>query len=474
MTNNAPMLQKVLNTIYGYNMIKKGDKILAAVSGGADSICMLYILNLLKDKLGFTLFCAHLNHELRGDAANRDEQFVIGMCERLGIKIFIKHENVDALAKQLGMTVEEAGRTARYAFFKELCEDEKINKVATAHNKNDNAETLLMRIIRGTGIDGLGGIPHVREDGVIRPLLDVTRVEIEKYCEENSLEFCTDATNKDNEYTRNRIRNKLLPFLEQEFNVDVVESLARLSENASADAEFLNGYAERLYERLGNPMQSRKPVVLHIESLQMLQKSIATRVIRLAAAEVVKDLKLERKHIDDVFGLLKRQTGAAVDLPKGLRVEVRYGWLAFENEIEEKNTEVLKDGAFFTEVSVDNSYWIDALGKNISLKLENPKEYKPKINETMLDFDALGGETLFLRNRRSGDKIVWFKDGRMKKVKNILIDKKIPKKDRDKIPLLCTGSEVVAIVGDRVSEKYKINNETERALVLVYGTVEKS
>ncbi len=474
MATDNSVMHIALKTIEEHNMLKKGDSVLAAVSGGADSVCMLHILNRLKDKLGFKLYCAHLNHGLRGAAADSDEAFVVEMCKALGIKAFVRCVNVEEMARERKLTFEEAGRLARYEFFDEVCRENKINKTATAHNKNDNAETLLMRIFRGTGIDGLRGIAHVREDGVIRPILDASRAEIEEYCRENNLKFCTDATNADNEYTRNKIRNRIIPFLTEELGTDIADSLVRLSENAGSDADFLDGYARRLYARLGSPMKNRKPVVLHAESLLMLEKSIAARVVRIAADEAICGIKLEKKHIDDVLALLKRQTGAAVDLPCGLRAEMRYGWLAFEDKNATNTAESIGESGFFTEVNVGESYYVDALGKNISFKIENPKEYKAQLNETMLDYDALGGEMLFLRSRRSGDRLVCFKDGRTKKIKSILIDKKIPKKDRDRIPLLATGSEVVAIIGDRVSERYKINKETERALVVAYGTIEKA
>ena len=194
MNSEKSVFQMVSATIFEKKMINKGDRILAAVSGGADSVCMLHVLNRLKSIIGFDVYCAHLNHNLRGEAADADEKFVIELCGRLGIPVFTKSVDVESLAKEKKMPLEEAGRFARYEFFDELSQRYRITKTATAHNKNDNAETVLMRILRGTGIDGLGGISYEREDGIIRPLLDVSRVEIEEYCKENKLDFCTDAT----------------------------------------------------------------------------------------------------------------------------------------------------------------------------------------------------------------------------------------------------------------------------------------
>jgi len=465
------VLQEVMDTIRKYGMIDKGDRILAAVSGGADSVCMLHALNMLKKSMGFEIYCAHLNHCLRGDAADNDEKFVIELCKRLDIPVFTKSVDVAALANEKKLTTEEAGRYARYEFFRELSQKHKINKTATAHNKDDNAETVLMRIIRGTGTDGLKGIAYVRADGIIRPLLNVLRADIEEYCQGNNLSFCTDATNSDNDYTRNKIRNELLPFIEQNFNPNIKESLCRLSDNATEDADFLNDYAKRLYMRLCNPLPGDGPVTLHIESLKMVDKGIATRVMRIAADEVKRGIRLEKKHIEGLFDLMTKQTGASVDLPDGIEASVQYGWLSF---IDKKASFEIAKGAdgFFTDIEPLQTVFIEALGKNISLRIENAKEYKCKVNETAIDYDLIEGQMLFLRSRRSGDRIVWFPDGKTKKIKNILIDAKIPQKDRGRIPLLCTGTEVLAIVGSRVSEKYKVTNETERALVIEYGTAE--
>lgn len=470
MKNTNAVEQKVLETIQRYNLIEKGDKILAAVSGGADSVCMLHILDSLKDLLGIELFCAHLNHGLRGETADRDQSFVKMLCEEMKIPFFSKTVDIAELAENEKLSTEEAGRKARYAFFDELSEKLDICRVATAHNKNDNAETVLMRVLRGTGVDGLRGISYSREDGVVRPLLDVSRDEIELYCEENGLSFCTDETNAENDYTRNKIRNELIPYLEKEFNTRITDSLCRLSETAREDGDFLRGYAERLYSRLKNPLPGSGNIALHIESLKMVDKGISARVFRIAAEDAGLGAKLEKKHIDDIFDIMKKETGASVDLPDGLRAYNRYGWIAFEGKEERLKRVKLGKDSFFVNISPPETVFVESLDKNISLRLEDAQKYVCKINETAIDFDMLQGEMLFLRSRREGDRIVWFPDGKTKKIKNILIDMKIPKSDRNRIPLLCTGAEILAIVGSRVSEKYKVTKDTKTALIVEYGS----
>jgi tRNA(Ile)-lysidine synthase len=429
---------------------------------------MLHILNNLKNDLKFSLCCAHINHGLRGEAADSDEAFVKALCVNMGIDFYSKKFDVARLAEENKITCEEAGRNVRYSFFEEIKTRYGYNKVATAHNKNDNAETVLMRIIRGTGIDGLAGIPYIRNDGVIRPILDISREQVEEYCTENNLEFCTDATNLENDFTRNKVRNMLIPFIEREFNAKISDSLIRLSDSAEEDSKFLKSYTKRLYQRLGNPIPGSKLNTLHIDSLKLLEKPILTRVLQLAA-EKSSPAKLEKKHICDIIELLNKNTGASINLPQGLVAEINYGWLTFSGPLDKIEVKSNADG-FFADIAIGDTVCIEALGKEISIREENAKEYKCKINEIAADIDKIGFQPLFLRSRRDGDKIVWFSDGKAKKIKNIFIDEKIPQKDRNKIPLLATGDEIIAIVGSRVSEKYKITKDSERALVIRYGT----
>ena len=459
----------VVKTIEEHNLFDAKDKVLVAVSGGADSVCLLDVLNSLKDVLDIKICVAHLNHMIRGDEADSDQLFVENLCKKFGVKCFVKKVDVPALAKNEGLTSEEAGRKARYSFFDEIRECEKITKIATAHNKNDRAETVLMRIIRGTGLDGLKGISYKREDGVVRPILDIERADIEAYLDKRQLEYCTDSTNKDNNYTRNRIRNEILPNLKENFNASIIDTLVRFSDIASQDAEFLNGYAERLFERINNPMPSKKPDALHIESLNMLEYSIKARVIRLAAQKAMKkDIKLEYKNVSDILMLAEKETGAGIDLPDGLRVENSYGWLVFIDKNEKNDIKESFEDSFYIEVNPLKSYYVENINREIAFKLVDPRIYKKSQREILIDYDKLDGKDLYMRNRLKGDKIVCFSDGRTKKLKNIFIDEKIERNDRDKIPLLCADDEIVAIIGSRDSENYKVTKNTERALAVEY------
>ena len=462
--------EKVKNTINEYGMIGKGDKVLVALSGGADSVCLTHILTGLAKEMSFSVSAAHLNHGIRGDEAGRDESFSAEFCRKLDIPFYRKLVNAVEIAETERITVEEAGRKERYKFFDEICQEYGQKYIATAHNKNDAAETVLMRIIRGTGIDGLSGIKYVREDGVIRPLLKVSREEIEAYCRENNLEYCTDSTNLDTNYTRNKVRNELLPYLKENFNPNIVESLVNLSETARDDSEFINSYAKRLFKRLGSPMPNRKPVVLHIESISMVDKAIEARLIIAAAKEAMgEDFSLEKKHIRDILALKHKDTGASLNFSKGLTVRVMYGWLEFRNEnlMEMKNT--MGVGVdYITEIEPGNGYKIEGRDGTVYVKRVLLSEYKKTPGDVLIDEEKIDG-TVFLRNRRKGDKMVVYSDGRSKKIKSIFIDMKIPRDKRDDIPLICQNDEVIAIVGGRVSEKYKIDKNSTKAWVIYYG-----
>lgn len=283
------------------------------------------------------------------------------------------------------------------------------------------------------------------------------------------MEYCTDSTNLKNDYTRNRIRNELIPYLKENFNPAVVDALVRFSEVAAEDAEFLNAYAKRLYKRINNPLPKKDPCVLHNESLLMVENSVKARLIRLAAAEAMKDgeFKLEQKHIKDIISLCKKTSGCGVDISARLRVENQYGWLVFlDKAAEEAKTET---EGFEIEVKPLEAFYIEKINKEIGFKIVDPRIYKKNPQEILADFDKLEKKRLTVRSRRTGDRMVCFADGGTKKIKNIFIDQKIPKGDRDKIPLLCADGEVVAVIGSRVSEKYKITKETRRALAVEYG-----
>ena len=233
------MLEQIRAVVNKFNMINMSDTVVVGVSGGADSLALLHILKRLAADFSFSLVAAHLNHMLRRYEAEKDEQFVTSTCKEWGIKCFTKRTDVRELAKELKISEEEAGRKARYEFFTELMKEVKANKLALAHHKDDRVETIFHNIIRGTGMHGLKGINYVRDGFVIRPFLDVSKDEILNYCKEENISYREDLSNNNLNYTRNRLRHALIPFIQDNFNPNIAETILRMSDVIGEEDDFL-------------------------------------------------------------------------------------------------------------------------------------------------------------------------------------------------------------------------------------------
>ena len=240
--------KKVLETIKKYNLIEERDKIILGVSGGPDSISMLVILNELKEKMNFDIIVCHVNHGIR-ENAKLDEEYVKGFCEKIGVKFYCLNARVKEIANSEKLGLEEAGRKVRYDFFYEILKKENANKIAIAHNKNDNSETIIMNILRGSGTNGLRGI-EPKQGIYIRPLIEIERHDIEEFCNQENLEPRIDESNFENEFTRNKIRNIVIPYIKKEFNPNIINSLERLSEITREQEDFLNLEAQKKYKNI--------------------------------------------------------------------------------------------------------------------------------------------------------------------------------------------------------------------------------
>ena len=245
------MEEQVLNTIKKYDLINPGDKVICGVSGGPDSICMLDILRKIKEdgKINFEIIVAHVNHLIREEAV-LDEKYVIDYCEKNKIKYYVKRIDVREYANNKKQGTEEAGRAVRYIFFDEILKKENANKIAIAHNKNDKIETIIMNVLRGSGVSGLKGIEPIRDNKIIRPLIESERTEIENYCEQNGLEPRIDKTNLMNDYTRNKIRNIVIPYIKQEFNPNIINTLDRLSLVIQEEDEYMKEQTLKVFNEL--------------------------------------------------------------------------------------------------------------------------------------------------------------------------------------------------------------------------------
>ena len=320
--------EKVLNTINKYNMIQSGDGIVIGVSGGPDSMTLLNILNNLKEKLNIKLYVAHINHSIR-EEADAETEYVKEFCKKIDVEFFAKKVKVEEIAKELKMGTEEAGRNIRYEFFEEVAHKVGANKIATAHNLNDNAETVLMNIMRGTSVSGLKGIDKVRDGKYIRPIIECSRAEIEEYCKEKNLNPRYDKSNNENIYTRNKIRNLLIPFLQKEFNPNIVEGINRLSQIAIEEEQFINKVVEKEYEKLQIAVDNT--IILNLKEFNKLDYVIKAKLILYTISKVYgKTSGIEKKHIDDIIKLCDNNIGNKYLTPqKGIKIYVKKGKIFF-------------------------------------------------------------------------------------------------------------------------------------------------
>lgn len=451
-------------TIDKYNLIEKDDNIVLGLSGGPDSMALLYVLLAFKKKIDFNLLIAHINHGVRGAEALKDEMFVKDISYSLDLPFFSTRVDMVALAKKEGISAEEAGRKLRYGFFREILKSKGTGKIAVAHNKKDQAETLLMRIMRGTGIDGLKGM-EFQTDDIIRPILDVDRWEIEKYIEDENIDTVLDKTNLETIYTRNKVRLELIPYIEENFNPNIIDTLFRLSENASLDSKFLEEYSAKRYTS-SLKSKSESSIVFKYDKFKREDEAIKRRIIRKAILDLRNTLQgIEEIHISSVVDLFdKRETGKRIDLPGDMLARVSYSDLIVE-KVQDRDSGV--DARLASE-------YLLKLGKNvledwnleIYLELVEKKDIdfkKTSRNIRYFDYNKIVGDML-IRKRTCGDRFNPFGMKGSKKLKDYFIDEKIPRQVRDKTPLFVDEKNIIWVIGYRTSEIYRITRETSRFL----------
>ena len=311
------MLKKVISYIEKNKILQDGDSVLLGVSGGADSVCMLHVLYSLREKYHLKLYVVHVNHGIRGSEAKRDADFVEQMAENLQIPFRVVTANIPEMAKEQKLSEEEAGRIFRYNTFEQVANEVGANKIAVAHNLNDNSETVLFNLFRGSKLKGLTGISPMRGQ-IIRPLLCCSRNEIEQYLQENNLSYCTDSTNKETDYSRNRIRLKLMPYIKENINQKAEYNIVNAAENLSQVYEYIYGEAQKAYR-----IHVKDNVLLN--SAEDLNVVILQEVVRMWILENTGRLKdIKANHVNIVIGLLSNQVSKKSELPYGLKLIKTY------------------------------------------------------------------------------------------------------------------------------------------------------
>lgn len=437
--------EDVLSVIKRYNMLENCDRIVVGLSGGADSVCLLSVLNSLKAEYGFSLVAAHINHGIRGAEAQRDEESCKRLCESLNVPLEILHADIPTLSEQQGIGEEECGRIVRYDFFRSLAGER--GKIATAHNLNDNAETLLLNLVRGAGSKGACGIPPVRNN-IIRPLIETDRKSIEKYCEENELQYVTDSTNLECEYSRNKIRIKVLPTL-CEINQNAVGALSGFASRMREQEAFLESVVNEKYAQCvkNSELYEAEFSVLDI----FLKKRIAGRFLsELSHGEV------ESKHIDDFLRFVG--SGKALVTASATEIVSRDGKIFKKPEQAEQ---------FSVDFSLDDKK-VNLPFCEISIEKYDIKDLQnlnKDILDNLIDCDKISN-TLILRSRKDGDKFTFSKRRVTKTVKKLFNEDKIPPEVRNRMVILDSDGEVVWLSGYGTNKKFRIGADTKKAIKL--------
>ncbi|WP_040213821.1 tRNA lysidine(34) synthetase TilS [Clostridium polynesiense] len=464
------MKDKVLRYIKEHSMLNPGDRVLVALSGGPDSVCLIHLLHTLEEELNIKCFAAHINHCLRGEDSDKDEAYAEELCGRLNITFFSKKIDINLWAKEKGISTEMAGREARYDFFEFIKNEYSLNKIALAHNANDQAETILMRMIRGTGSEGLRGIRPVRDGIFIRPILILSRKEIEEYCEENNLNPRIDKTNLEELYYRNKIRLQLIPYIQENFNPNIISSLNRLAILEDIDNDFIDKEADINYEKFC--IRDSKEIIIKKDAFSV-HRAVLSRLIRKAFNDASGfSSNFEKVHVEDIIALQKQGTGKSISLPGGMSAENRYSdiYLVNKNLIsakgyrEEYLIKDLKDikdeltgglNVFSKEFNYTLVFKLTVSSEKIQLKNNNAVKY--------FDFDKIKG-SIILRSRKDGDRFNPLGMKGTKKLKDIFIDLKIPQVKRNEIPLICFDDDIAWIIGYKISDKYKVDINTKNIL----------
>ena len=448
-TNTLLVLEKAKKAITEYKMLENVSTVVVGLSGGADSVCLLHVLNLLKNDCNLNLIAAHVNHGIRGEEANADAVFSMNFAESLNVHFSLLKANCVEEAEESGETLEEAGRRIRYEFFDMLCEDETY-VIATAHNSNDNMETVIFNITRGSALSGAKGIPPKREN-IIRPLIFCSREEIEGYCKENNLEYVTDSTNLTDDYTRNRIRHNVLPELKK-VNSNVIESFTRFSQSVRVDDEFLDSVAETALES-----SQIDECSYSVDAITSLHPSIKNRVIFKAIKNFSNETP-DSKKINLVLNCINENS--KIQLYKNCYCETKENELKFfkndnNNECEKQEIKLTKNENFnisFGEITVNGEYFLVTSQKINNLLLDN-----------LIDCDTINGN-LVLRSRKEGDKIKLPKRNVTKTLKKLFIEDNIPQEKRDLIPVLVDDDGVIWVAGYGVNKGNALKKSTKNIL----------
>ncbi len=496
---------KVIDYIKENDLIKEGDTIVEGISGGADSVCLFLMLEELKKEISFKTVVVHVHHGIRKKSADKDQKFVEKLCASKGVEVQSFRKDIPLICKITKESEEECGRRIRYEIFDDVCSGYENAKIAVAHHMNDQAETVIFRIIRGSGIKGLTGM-EAKRDNIIRPLLCLKREEIEEYLEQVGQSYRLDETNGTLEYSRNYIRKKIMPKLES-VRKNAVEHINALSGEAADINGFMEKKAQELLDRASKAADvkyitkglSKKYKADVLSEAEPILLKFAVRSLITGCGLSIKDVT--RAHVEAICEMITKPKSGEIHLPKGITVARESGIVfirpreGFDGNIQEiVNENPISVVMPTSSISVEN-HTAESNSKHIEAPVY--KFYYPIVGEgsyrlpegdvircrILNEFDrsqvpedtytkwmdyAKMSDDLCLRTRKSGDYLVINKKGNEGNLKNYMINEKIPKSERDNVPLLASGSKIYWVVGHRISEDVKVTEDTTRVIEFVY------
>jgi tRNA(Ile)-lysidine synthase len=448
------LAESVQRVIHDEGLVDPGDRVLVGVSGGMDSSTLFFVLDSLRNALSVDLAIAHVNHQLRGAESERDETFVTELARKAGAPYHLLREDVKAYAGRVGVSIQHAGRDVRYAFFSRLAAEHGYQKIAIAHNRDDQVETFLLRVVKGTGINGLSSIP-IRRGLIIRPFLRSYRSEIEAYAAHHCVPYVEDSSNLKDVYERNFVRHRITPLLEKlnpRFREKVLFLLADITSlNAS-----LAGDAEDFITR--HVRTEGADVRIPIEALKTLSPEVRFRVTSRLLSRLEPTFVALRQHIGLVEkSIFSGRPNNSITLPHGIKVKRIYGHVVFT-----KKPHVSSTSDTFDIQAGRNSLPSLGLTLEVSLTGNRSCSFPADKRTAFLDADLVG--PLAVRTFREGDRFVPLGMTQSVKLKDYFISRKIPREQRRMIPLLVSGKDIIWIVGERIDERYKVTAGTARVM----------
>jgi len=477
------LLKTVEGTINAYRMIEPGDSVLVGVSGGPDSVALLHIILSLAQRFSLSVGVAHLNHCLRQKDSDDDAEFVASFARKLDLPCYIKKEDVRKYRHEKKLSLEEAARIVRYRFFESIAEKYMFSKIALGHNADDNAELVIMNLLRGSGPLGISGIPPVRNGKIIRPLMELTKSQIVRFLAVNELKFILDKSNNDQRYLRNRIRHHLIPHLKSSYNNRIVETFNRFASIIRSEDEWMDDLINPIFNKSVLAAENNS-VAISISSINESHIAAQRRIIRKAIEEIKGNLRrITFSHIDSVISLLN--SGHAfghIDLPDHIRIERNEDTISFlrgkrllrglSKKLSDENKLlfeyiILKPEAGFKEEIFPRSLLIKELGLNIEfskIDIKNLSDiHRAGHNVAFFDMDKFSFP-LVLRDFRPGDRFQPFGMSGTQKVKKYFINNKVTRAQRAKCPILLCREKIMWVVGYRIDDFFKVKQSTRNIL----------